>query len=147
MEESDNMPDDCTHDNIEQWISQTNKTIYERNKFTGMIDIVTNTVKETQNDASDNECQDCGKSLEYDEFIRGAPPGFKHPQKVYEVNILETEINRYTHLVFADSVEEAEAKALKGDSLLSGHRRLETTEREIDGTELQNAEKLIVRSD
>lgn len=123
----------CTHDEIIQFITQQNKTNYSRNIFTGTLDIINDVVKETYHTEAHNECQDCGQYISYsDDFILNAPANFKWSERVFDVVLLETEIQRYTHRVFADTPEEAISKALKGDSEVIDTKRVETSAREND---------------
>jgi len=90
-------------------------------------------VKETYHTEAHNECHECDQYISYsDDFILNAPDNFKWSERVFDVVLLETEIQRYTHRVFANTPEEAISKALKGDSEIIDTRRVETLSRKED---------------
>lgn len=100
----------CTHDNIRGRMGVTNKCQWERDPFTGALELVLDVVKESEHEYGHYECDDCGNTIEYSEFQHDPPEGWKPEKQIWIIDTTEIIIRNYRATVMADRETEARLK-------------------------------------
>ncbi len=123
----------CTHDSFRVWIVETRKVDYQRNEYTGELEEVYSRAWESDWSTISCECNECGKSLDYETINKATPrpEGWRPKQNVYEVETVETPTIRFIHHVLADNKEEARNKALNGQSEVTSEKELGCDHKEV----------------